>query len=114
MIASVIGESMSKGIGGMIQMGKPQYLLKTLSHCNFFSPWIPIGLPWDWTRAYTVINHLNHEMGPVQEISTSDFCWNVCETSVPHVFKGINNNIQVTSWPFSNIPLKCCLCEHLN
>lgn len=81
---------------------------------QLFPPWIPIGLPWDWTWAYTVINHLNHDMGPVQEISTSDFCWNVCETSVPHVFKGINNNIQGTSWPFSNIPLKCCSCEHLN
>jgi len=28
---------------------------------------------------------------------TCDFCWNFCETSVPHVFKGINNNIQGTS-----------------
>jgi len=36
MIASVIGESMSVGFGGMIQMGEPQYPVKTLSHCNFF------------------------------------------------------------------------------
>lgn len=81
----------------MIQMGKLQYPVKTLSHCNFFHHESQLTCPGIETEPNTVVSHLNHDMGTVQEISKHDFCWNVCETSVPHVFKGINNNIQGTS-----------------